>query len=182
MQPGKTIRTCGFLLLLLLLIAALLVGGCVNGPRPVWRLNYFKALEKGTIENEILRYETDIINNPDNPQSAASYFYLAMLHAHYNNPAPDYARALSMCEKYLSLNPEGYRTGEAQYLKTLLRQIAKAAKDREEYGKKVQKLEQTAEKLQEENEALLQENHNLKAAIEKLEKLDLRLEEQRRDL
>ncbi len=175
-------RTSGFLILLLLLIAALLAGGCVNGPRPVWRLNYFKALKKETIENEILRYETDIINNPDNPQSAAPYFYLAMLHAHYNNPAPDYGRALSMCDKYLYHTPEGYQTGEAQYLKTLLQQIAKAAKDREQYDKGAQKLKQTAEKLHEENEALFQENHDLKAAIEKLEKLDLRLEERRRDL
>jgi hypothetical protein len=181
MMHCKTMPTNG-LLFLLLLCTALLTSACANGPGILWRMNYFQPVESEIIAKEILRFEAAIDNDPDNQKKAYHYYYLALLYAHYNNPAPDYSRSLTMWEQYLALNPQGYGKGEALYLKSLLQKQAEADKERTKYKQETRKLNQKAEKLTKQNEAMVLENRDLKAALEKLEMLDLRLEAQRQNL
>lgn len=171
----------GFLFLLLL-CTVLLTSACANVPGPLWRMNYFQPMESAIIAKEILQLEAEVDNGPDKHEKADSYYYLALLYAHYSNPAPDYSLSLTMWEQYLSLNPQGNRKGEALYLKSLLQIQAEADKERARYKQETRKLGQKAEKLTKQNEAMILENRDLKAALEKLEMLDLRLEAQRQNL
>lgn len=169
-------------LFFLLLWTALLISACADGPGTLWRVKYSQPMESEIIAKEILRFEAAIDNGPGNLEKADHYYYLALLYAHYNNPAPDYSRSLAMWEQYLSLNPQGNKKGEALYLKSLLRKQADTNTERARCKQETEKLNQSAEELTKQNEAMMLENSELKAALEKLEMLDLRLEAQRQNL
>lgn len=179
MKHSVQLRAGSFSVLFALFLIALLSYGCTKGPMPVCHPNYYHARESKAIAQEISRLEAIIEKGPDNPENPVSYFYLALLYAHYNNPAPDYPHSLSMLEKYLSLNPDGGKKDEGLYLKTLLQGLVETDKKRALSQQEVKKLKQQAGKLTEKNKKLISENQNLKEAIEKLKLLDLQLEEKR---
>jgi hypothetical protein len=180
MMHRITMPPKGFLFFLLL-CTVLLTSACANVPGNLWRMNYFQPVESAIIAKEILRLEAEVDNGPDKQEKADSYYYLALLYAHYNNPAPDYSRSLAMWEHYLAFNPKGSGKGEALYLKSLLQKQAEADKERARCKQETRKLNRKAEKLTKQNEAMILENRDLKAALEKLEMLDLRLETQRQN-
>lgn len=177
-----------FVLLWMLLLAC----GCAKVPMPVCHPNYYQPLESEAVAKEIDRLEAIIEKSPENP-GKSEYFYLALLYAHYNNSAPDYALSLDMLAKYLASNPDSNKKDEALYLKTLLqgllearqglveinRELEESKKERALSKKEVKRLTQHAGKLDAKNKELALENQNLKEALEKLKLLDLQLEEKR---
>ena len=162
-----------------LLCMALLTGACMKGPVIVCHPNYFQAMGKEAVDGEIIRLETILAGDPDNLQLSASYFYLALLHAHYDNPAPDYVLSLNLFEKYLLLNPESPRRDEARYVQALVREQVDSDRQRTLREKENAELKRNNIQLKEENEQLAVENKNLTDAIEKLKLLDFSLEEKR---
>jgi septal ring factor EnvC (AmiA/AmiB activator) len=193
MKHSAQLRAGGFPLFLVLFWMLLLASGCTKGPMPVCHPNYYHALESKAIAQEIGRLKARIEEAPENQGKSESYFYLALLYAHYNNPAPDYSLSLDMFAKYLAINPDSSKKDEVLYLKTLLqglvetnKGLVKTNKGLAETNKKlalsqkeVKRLKQQAGKVNEKNKELVLENQNLKEALEKLKLLDLQLEEKR---
>lgn len=181
MHSGK-IRARGFLYLLVLVCMTLMTNACVKMPMFTCHPNYFDSMEQEAVGKEIIRLETTIDQDPEKSVKSASYFHLALLYAHYNNPTPDYSRSLSMFEKYLLLDPDSRKKNEALYMKTLLQELVETDTERTHMETKVTILKQNNEKITDKNAKLVEENKTLNDAIEKLKLLDLRLEEKRLNL
>lgn len=193
MKPFGSPRPGGLLFIsahLLLCMALLTTGACMKGPMIVCHPNYFHSMDREAIGWEILRLEIVVAENPDNVEQSASYFYLALLHAHHDNPTPDYARSLLMFDKYLSFNPGSGKRDEARYMRSILRKLAesdmeltrmKTDCDREyrRLKKEAEQLKRHNTQLTEEKEKLTLEKENLTDAIEQLKLLERSLEEKR---
>lgn len=190
MKFSRSSRPCGLLFLSALFCLLLPTGGCVKEPVVVCHPNYFHVRDGEAIAWDILRMEILLAEDPDNVMLSAQYFYLALLHAHPDNPQPDYDRALRMIDRYLSFNPQTGKKDEARYIRNLLLKLA----DRERECRLVQadmerersRLEQEAgqlkrlnSRLKKENDMLAAEKKELTDAIEQLKQLEHSLEERR---
>lgn len=179
MKYCATFRVGTLHLVAALLCLALLTNACTMKPLPVCHPNYFQATDKETIAGEIIRLKETIAENQENSGKTEPYLNLALLLAHYNNPAPDYHSSLLMLETYLSSGPHSKRKDEVLYLKTLMQGLVESDRQREQDKYDQKNLEEKIEKLQANNAKLVGENLNLQNAIEELKLLELRLEEQR---
>lgn len=193
MKPFGSPRPGGLLFIpahLLLCMALLTTGACMKGPMIVCHPNYFHSMDREAIGWEILRLEIVVAENPDNVEQSASYFYLALLHAHHDNPTPDYARSLLMFDKYLSFNPGSGKRDEARYMRSILRKLAESdveltrvtgdgERERTRLLNEAERLRQLNSRLTKEKEELTAERENLREAIEQLKRLEHSLEEKR---
>ncbi|HHO48558.1 MAG TPA: hypothetical protein ENN06_08945 [Desulfobacteraceae bacterium] len=152
--------------------------------------NSFHALDKEDIGWKILRLEILLAEDPAEVKHAASFFDLALLHAHYNNPNPDYARSLLMFDRYLSISSRSGRSDEARYVRSLLQKMAgmeeelarlRTDSDRERADRRAEAeaLQRLNARLIKENEELTVEKKNLTEAIEQLKLLEQSLEKKR---
>jgi hypothetical protein len=101
-----------------------------------------------------------------------------MLYSHYENPAPDYARALKALEGYARLVGEKSLPEDVRYRLGLLR----AAVGTESLKKNIRTLEAENRKLRTERETLVSENAEMNEVIEKLKQLDVHMEKKRREI
>lgn len=200
MKPCGSPCTGGLLFTAVLLCLACLSGGCIQGMMPVCHPNYFHDMEKEALGEEIIRLETILVERPGNLKKSASYFSLALLYAHHDNPAPDYARSLTMFENYLRLNPDSWKKEEIRYYRNLIQGLIAGDRERtllrNENGRMVQnnnqlrkqngqlvedngKLTKQNEILAAKNEKLVRQNQQLAEAMEQLKLLDVSLEQRR---
>ena len=178
MKYFRNFCASSLLYLLILLCMTLMTNACMKSPMLAYHSNYFDAMGSEAIGNDIIRLETAIDQDPEDSGSA-SYFHLALLYAHYNNPTPNYPRSLSTLRNYLLLYPEGREKDEVLYLKTLVQKLVKTDKERNRLAKEAAKLNQNNINLIHTNAELAAENQNLEDTIKKLKLLELTLEEKR---
>ncbi len=162
-----------------LLCMILSTSACVKGPGVVYHQNYYHPMKKEILEKEVTGLEAAIDDHPGNSKKSASYFYLALLYAHYDNPSPDYHRSLGMFEKYLLFDPNNYKKDEAQYMMTLLQELVDTEKELSIIKIKTERMKQDSKKIKVKNKQLIVENQKLTDAIEKLKLLELSLEKKR---
>jgi outer membrane protein assembly factor BamD (BamD/ComL family) len=193
MKPFGSPRPGGLLFtgaLLLLCLAMLSSSGCVKGPMIVCHPNYLHSMDKKAIDWEILHLEILLAENPDKAKQSASCFYLGLLHAHHDNPNPDYARALLMFDRYLSFNPKSGKSDEARYIRNILRKLADSdaelarmtgdgERERTRLLNEAERLRRLNSRLTKEKEELTAERENLRESIEQLKLLEHSLEEKR---
>jgi hypothetical protein len=159
------------------LIGALLLAGCaaMGQPQPV----PYPALSAEAITTEISVIENKLSKTPgaapSSKKNAGQLLRLAMLHAHQDNPAPDYHRALDYLTQYAELG----ETVDVEYALSLLARLSKCVTDG---NRACDKLSARNKELEEQCQALTQENRNHKQMLEKLKSLDIRLEKKRRGL
>ena len=159
------------------MVGALLLAGCaaMGQPKPVpYPILSAEAIktEIGAIENELTRIPG---NRPDKEKKAGNLLRLAMLHAHQDNPSPDYPRAIDYLGQYAALG----ETVDVAYALDLLTRLSDCVTDS---GRTCDKLSARNKELEEQCQALTQENLNHKQMLEKLKSLDIRLEKKRRGL
>jgi cell division protein FtsB len=182
--------------LLLPLVVALLCCGCaVDKHAAVTRdaRDYYMALPQEDIADEIALLEQNTAARDSvsaEPMAADSYYFLALLYSHYNNPAPDYLKAQEALDRYEKLVPAERQRPEARHLQKLLFEINEltlmAGENTNLEGEKAMLLKKCAA-LRQEIVALNKENQTLKSSIEQmknhieqLKKLDMRLEQKKR--
>lgn len=190
MESSGSSRSRGLLFIPTLLCLVLPTSGCVKEPVVVCHPNYFQTLEGEAIAWKTLRLEILLAEDPDNVKLSTQYFYLALLHAHPDNPEPDYDRALHMFDKYLSFNPRSGRKDEARYVRNLLQKLsesyrerglmqADADRERTRLQEEAGQLKRQNSRLKKANELLAAEKKELTDAIERLKQLEHSLEEKR---
>jgi len=167
------------LLFLSLLCLLSMVSACVQGHNSFHHANYYQDMGQETIEQQINSLEAAVAEDPFNTETSETYYYLALLYSHYNNPSPDYPRSLDLFEQYLLLNPDSQKKDEVQYLQTLLQQLVKTNETLTLKNDEEAKLQQKNKKLKNSYKTLVAENQDLKEAIEKLKLLDFSLETKR---
>ena len=183
-------------LVFLLLVVALLCTGCAVDKHPAAVINdqeYYLALQQNAIADEIkLQEKMTAAGNPETAKhlSADSYYFLALLYSHHNNPAPDYPKALEALEHYEKLVPAEKRRIESRYLGKLLAEINEltlmAGENTNLEGEKIvllkrcSTLRQEVADLSKENQTMKSSIEQMKNHIEQLKKLDMRLEQKKR--
>lgn len=182
MRYSRNFRAGRCLYLPALLYMALMANACMKTPMFVCHPNYYDIGRKEDIGKEIIRLEKVIEQAPDDSRKPAPYFHLAILYAHYGNPTPDYPRSLIMFETFLELDPDSMKKDEVLYMKTLVQNLVEADRKRIRTAKKAAKLNRDNKKLKDTNAVLVSENQELQDAIEKLNRLDLMLENKRLNL
>lgn len=166
--------------LLACLSMALMTTACMK--TFVCRSSCFDVQGKEDITKAVVRLEKSIAHDPQNPKNADAYRQLAVLHAHYKNPAPNYRRSLMMFEKCLTLDPEAWNDAEMLYLKGLVAAMDDADRNRMRLAHQVEQLTRNNNRLKKANTKMVAENQELQEAMEKLKLLELMMEEKRRSL
>lgn len=151
--------------------------------------NYYMALQQDNIADEILflekiikEKESDI--TPHIPPE--TYYYLALLYSHNNNPVPDYDKAITALDRYEQLaSLQQHERLEIYYLRNILQEIIQLAQLKNQYeflqGEKNTLLNRCAS-LRQKLENANKENQTMKDRIDQLKMLDIRLEQKKRDI
>jgi tetratricopeptide (TPR) repeat protein len=141
---------------------------------------------------EIARVESEAIRQ-GSPQSRANmHLILGLLYSHPNNPKPDYGQAIAELEQFIALSPDTGRNDVVDHMILIVQEIdrcLRAVKKENQYEDSIRTLREELNRIQKENEknrltikGLTKENQEMKEAIEKLQHLDLEIEEQRKKM
>jgi hypothetical protein len=107
-------------------------------------------------------------NHPDQLVRAQAHLKLARLYASHKNEHPNYQRALEELELYLHSNPDDGRSDEIQDLLAVLSELARLSAENQKLRQKVNQL--------------TKEKQELRDSVEKLKKLDIRMEQKRKQV
>lgn len=180
--------------------ALLLLSGCVTSRPQQNSPDYYLALSRDEIYAEIITLEEKLAQE-DSPleesAEAETAYHLALLYSHFNNPAPDYARAAALLDDYTTETPPGPEKYRLLHTLDLLHTInnfqvteSKCLQLSEEKGileadKKYLEtdnasLKKQCAEMKRSVDRIKKENKKMKNSIEQLKMLDLRIEEKRR--
>ncbi|MEW6289098.1 MAG: hypothetical protein AB1545_04500 [Thermodesulfobacteriota bacterium] len=172
-----------------LLFVSFLTIGCADKHLFRDSTNYYMAMQYANIADEILFLEK-IVGEKESGATEyvppETYYFLALLYSHNNNPAPDYDKAITALDRYTELTPsEEHERLEIQYLRNILLEINQLALLREEHeclkDEKTSLLNKCAS-LRQKLDTLNKENQTMKNHIDQLKMLDIRLEQKKRTI
>ncbi|MGE5894338.1 MAG: hypothetical protein ACM34I_09810 [bacterium] len=107
-----------------------------------------------SFSGEIKRLENIVQKHGDSSDRAEAYLQLSSLYASYKNPAPDYQRALKSLEACIALQPSFAKSAEIENWLAVLRELNRMYK----------------------------EYNDMKDTVEKLQHLDIKMEEKRKQV
>jgi hypothetical protein len=167
------------ILIKMLLLLVLLSFGCASRHRIDDSLE--PAKQKGPMEistdlqlkphefaEEIARLEAMISKNTDLSFQIRAHLRLALLYLDNKNPKPNFLNAIKELEIYVSMDSEGGKRAEIQNLLRVLRELGRLSDENKKIKVKI--------------ELVVTENEEIKKTVEELRKLDLKIEERRRQI
>jgi hypothetical protein len=104
---------------------------------------------------------------------------LGLLHTHPDNPAPDYARALQCLRQHAQHDPQAAASEPIRRLTALLTAVTEKTDRTAQLAEENRHLAAEVDALGRKIQALERSNRNMKAVIENLKNLDIRLERRR---
>ncbi len=110
-------------------------------------------LERNDFEGALIEYQKVLTLSGMNPPADEALFQMGMIYSHYGNPKKDYAKSLPLLRKLVKDYPNSLRADQAKLWIALLQ-------ENDRLNQAVQKLQQT---------------------IEEIKKVDLEIEEKRRE-
>ena len=111
----------------------------------------------------------DIAGNHESPGiRSQAYYYAALAHVHYNNPSPDYARALGNLDAYMASGTEnpGQNKSEIAVWQFVISQMVTTLQDYEKLQKSFSELRQQYRNAEDNREFLGQQIEDLAKTIE----------------
>jgi hypothetical protein len=174
-------------LVLALLFIVFLTTGCADKHLFRDSTNYYMAVQRDNIADEISFLEKTIKEKQSGVTDSVppeTYYFLALLSSHNNNPAPDYGKAIMNLDRYEELAPlQPNERLEIDYLRNILHEINQLAQLREKHeflkGEKTSLLDKCT-LLRQKIDNLNKENQKMKDHIDQLKMLDIRLEQKKR--
>ncbi len=127
---------------------------------------YTPDLKSGEYSMEIIRLKDVIKNNPSKPERIKAHYHLANLYASYKNTEKDYKKALEHLNIYISLDSQAIKQNDLRNCLSLLREV--------------DRLSGELSSLNRQNLNLNRQNLKLTQTIEKLQTLDLLVEQKRK--
>lgn len=156
---------------------------------------YYLAMPADQIEEEISLLEKKIapeLTDSRDELLPEAYYYLALLYSHYNNPSPDYGKALKSLNRYASDLPPEIEAHDVFYLENLLEKLEGLVRLKKGYiqlqGEHIElekdygRLRRQLDNLVQEHSSLIQKHRTTKETIEKLKMLDIKLEQKKREI
>jgi len=137
-------------------------------------LQRYQTIEPAEIKSTIEALNERRKKNHQIPASSQEHLELAFLYSHYNNPQPDYKRALDELIIYTSVDSELSRRAVIKNWLHMLKEIQRLDSSNKECKKEeMDFLRKEVAKLREENAAMSEKLNQLK-------NLDIELEEKKR--
>ncbi len=180
---------------LLIAAAAFLASGCARQQLLCEIPEYYLAMPTNQIEEEISLLKKKLGTKPAGSRNSLTpegHYYLTLLYSHHNNPRPNYGKALSSLDHYVSSLPPESRVHEIYYLKNLLSRLEGFIQIKMEYidlqGEQIAlekdylELEKNHAELRRQLDHLVQEHQATKKTIERLKRLDIKLEQKKRKI
>jgi DNA repair exonuclease SbcCD ATPase subunit len=94
-------------------------------------------------------------------------YYIALAHLHYNNPSPDYSKALHYLDEYIAVDTENLDIDEIAVWKSTLNTLVDSLKEYEKLEGSYAQLKQELQGTNKNNESLNSKVKKLESAIEK---------------
>lgn len=135
-----------------------------------------------TVDEKIAATRRELEHTVQPAHRAELLLTLGLLHTHPDNPAPDYARALECLRQYAQHDPQAAASEPIRRLTALLTAVTEKTDRTAQLAAENQGLADERQSLEQKIEALERSNRNMKAVIEKLKNLDIRLERRRNRL
>ncbi len=105
-------------------------------------------MKSGEYSMEIMRLKDVIKNNPSQSERIKAHYQLANLYASYKNSEKDYKKALEHLNIYISLDSKAIKQNDLRNCLSLLREVDRLSGELSILNRKNLKLTQTIEKLQ----------------------------------
>lgn len=150
------------------------------GP-PVFRED-FSLLDPEDFPAKIKQLEEISQNNKSMSVRTRAHFYVALACLHYNNPSPDYVKALEYLEEYIVLDSDNKDIDEIVAWKSTLQILSSSLQEYEKLERSYAQLKQEYESANENKKSLNKQINNLTQMIEKQKKEIGSLEETIRKL
>ncbi len=173
---GSRLRVCLFGLLLGFL-------GCTPGlkdpaPAPLT----VPELTAEAVAEKIASITRELAQTAEPALRAELLLTLTLLYTHPDNPVPDYARALECLRQYARHDPQAGASGDIRRLTALLAAVTEKTDRLSRLAEENHRLAAEGHALDLKIQELERDNRSMKAVIEKLKNLDIRLERRRNRL
>ncbi|MFP3982312.1 MAG: hypothetical protein ACLFV2_01285 [Desulfurivibrionaceae bacterium] len=164
---------------------------------------HYLAMPADQIKEEISLLEKRIAAGPGSSTQEKllpeDYYNLALLYSHHNNASPDYSKALKALDRYTRNIPPHRKEYDVIYLENLLKDLEGLVQIKKGYvqlqGEHIELEENYAElrrlldeliqeydNLMQEHGNLIQEHRDTKETLEQLKRLDIWLEQKKREI
>jgi DNA repair exonuclease SbcCD ATPase subunit len=191
MKPGAINQVIFFVIIVVLLSAGCCSLFRAHGLAPPVLREDFSQLGPQDFPKKIKQLEEISQNHKSMSVRTRALFYIALAHMHYNNPAPDYSKAVKYLDKYIALGSDNkdideivawkstlhtldsslreYKKLEGSYAQ-LKQEHERANKNREFLNKKISDLGQVIDNQKKEIESLKETIKKLDAVQQEIEK------------
>lgn len=177
MKPGALSQ-----FICLVIMSVLLSSGCCSLFRalgiasPEFRED-FSQLDPGDFPDKIKQLEEIAQNHKSQRVRARAVFYLALAYMHYNNPSPDYSKAVNYLDAYINLESDNKDIDEIVAWKSTLLTLEDSLQECEQLERAYAQLKQQFESANKNNDSLNKQIKDLGQVIEKQKKEINNLEE-----
>ena len=177
MKPGAINQ-----LIFFVIIVVLLSSGCCSvfralGLAPRVFREDFSLLDPEDFPEKIKQLEEISQNHKSMSVRTRALFYIALAHTHYNNPSPDYSKAVKYLDKYIAVASDNKDIDEIVAWKFTLHTLDSSLREYEKLQKSYAQLTQEYKSANKNREFLNNKINDLGQIIEKQKKEIGRLEE-----
>lgn len=159
----------------LVIMAVLLSSGCCSLFRalglapPVFRED-FSLLDPEDFPEKIKQLEEISQNHKSMSVRTRALFYIALAHLHYNNPSPDYSKALKYLDEYIALDSDNKDIDEIVAWKSTLHTLDSSLREYEKLERSYAQLKQEYESANKNRGFLNKQINDLAQMIEEQKK------------
>jgi hypothetical protein len=162
-------------LLLLIIVAVLLSSGCCSffralGLGPSVFREDFSLLDPEDFPGKIKQLEEISQNHKSMSVRTRAHFYVALACLHYNNPSPDYAKALAYLQEYIVLDSDNKDIDGIVVWKSTLQTLSSSLLEYEKLERSYAQLKQEYESANKNRGFLNKQINDLNQMIEKQKK------------
>jgi outer membrane protein assembly factor BamD (BamD/ComL family) len=167
-------RTVNRVIFLFIMAALLSSGRCslfrsLGLAPPVFRED-FSLLAPEDFPEKIVQLEEIAQSHKSERVRTRAVFYIALAHMHYNNPSPDYSKALKYLDEYITLDSDNKDIDEIVAWKSTLLTLDSSLREYEKLERDYAQLKQEYESANKEKELLSKQITDLGQMIEKQKK------------
>ena len=189
MKTGAIHRVIFFVILVAFLSSVCCSLFRAHGPAPLVLREDFSRLGPKDFPGKIKQLEEISQNHKSMPVRTRALFYIALAHMHYNNPSPDYSKAVQYLEKYIALESDNKDIDEIVAWKSTVQTLDSSLREYEKLERSYAQLKQEYERTNKNREALNKVIENqkkeivsLKETIKKLDVVQQEIEKKRKGI
>jgi outer membrane protein assembly factor BamD (BamD/ComL family) len=137
--------------------------------QPVFRED-FSLLAPEDFPEKIKQLEEIAQSHKSEHVRTRAVFYIALAHMHYNNPSPDYSKALKYLDEYIALDPDNKDIDEIVAWKSTVLTLDSSLREYEKLERDYAQLKQEYDSANKNRELLNKQINDLGQMIEKQKK------------